>query len=218
MKSQKNPSTFNTEKPVNRPPDYNCAACRDCGYIDVFVAGVHTGVAHCKCSLRKFKIKYFGELFADKTLENYEGRNASMKDAREFILKNPNKSFYIFGQVGLGKTHLLAGIYEKMYFTSNWTTTGIFKESALLEAVKTQGLISRVREYTGFIIDDLGKVKLAPWETEALFNFYDDIYRFEKQIIISSNYSLQEIAKYYGGAIARRIEERSEIIEIKGGQ
>jgi len=220
MKLQKNLSTFKGPGLHGLPSaNYKCAACSDSGYIEVFnPQGVKLGIAPCKCELRRAKIRKFGDLFADKSLENYEGRNASMREAVGYIRRHIGESFYIYGDVGLGKTHLLAGIYDKLFKGNQWQTTGVFKENALLNAVKTENLIARVRDYTGFIIDDLGKVKLAPWETEALFNFYDDVYRFEKMVVISSNYSLQDIAAYYGGAIARRIEERATIIKIEGGK
>jgi DNA replication protein DnaC len=198
--------------------EYNCEICRDTGVVDVDRDGVHIGVKACFCQMRRAKVEHFGELFEIKTLENYEGRNASMREAKGYISRHIDKSFYVFGGVGLGKTHLLAAIYEKLYDSGKWQSSIIYKESALLDAVRTGGLLEKIRGYTTFFIDDLGKIKLAPWECEALFNFYDDVYRFEKQVIISSNYSLPEIGEYYGGAITRRIEERSEIIEIKGAK
>ena len=204
MKSEKSPSI------------YECALCGDTGYIPE-LRGSCSYVKPCKCLFRKAKAKHFGELFKDKTIENYEARSDSMQKAKEAILKSPDSSFYIYGNVGLGKTHLLAGIYELTYDTNEWVYCKIYTESELsklLESREHPDILSK--GYTRIVfLDDIGKIKLLEWQIEKMFTFYNDIYRFNIQLIVSSNYSLEDLAKYYGGAITRRIEENTTILQIK---
>jgi DNA replication protein DnaC len=194
--------------------DQSICNCGGTGYIH----NEHDGYSYvkaCRCLMWRAKAKNFGELFQDKTIQNYEERSEYMRIAKQKILNDPDKSYFIYGQVGLGKTHLLAGIFELLYESGEWANTRVFTETQLSEEIKKGLNIFHDHLIQVVILDDIGKIKLADWEREKMFNFYNDIYRYNIQLLISSNYALQEISDIYGGAIGRRIEERCELIEIK---
>jgi len=193
---------------------FKCALCQDIGLQIVKIDGKEYA-QNCFCDLKRVKTGKFGPYFDDKTLDNYEDRTPSMKQAREIILKDPFKSFFIYGNVGLGKTHLLAGIFEKLYKDFEYTQTIVTNEMEILKEIK-DNYNFRLSGKKRIIIDDIGKVKISNWEITTFFDFYNDIFKRKMEIVISSNYSLEEIAEIYGGAIARRIEEKIIILHIRG--
>ena len=193
---------------------FDCEKCNDTGYIET-EKGNMSYATPCICNMRRVKKLLFGEYFVDKTIENYEGRTPSMAEAKKIIIKDPFKSFFIYGNVGLGKTHLLAAIYELYHVDCRYMKTKVVNETALMQEINEKKYFD-LSDRTTIIIDDIGKVKMAAWEIQNLYDFYNDIYRREIVLVMSSNYSLPEIAEIYGGAITRRIEERCEILHIKG--
>ena len=208
---------------IKNPQIYKCPICNDIGYRQAKTPSGNEAVAPCICLLRRIKRTFFGDLFEEKTLDNYEGRNASMREALRLIKRNPEGSFYIYGEVGLGKTHLLAAIYEKYYSSGLWLETAILTETQLIECIKDGSIREKLKSKRAFIIDDIGKIRVADWQIEMLFNFYNDVYRYENIIVISSNYTLQELSGtaeekgIYSPAIARRIAERCTILQIQRG-
>jgi len=196
---------------------YNCNLCSDTGYILTKTAAGNDALAPCRCTMRATKRRLFGDLFESKTLDNYEGRNASMREAVRYLKKTPAGSFFIYGDVGLGKTHLLAAIFEENYTSGRWLSSTILTETQLVDSIKSGAIREKLNEAATFYIDDIGKIKIANWDIEALFNFYNDVYRYNIGLVISSNYSLNDLAEIYGGAITRRIEERCEILKIERG-
>ena len=201
------------------PKMYKCDKCNDSFYISFEDRG-YSYIKPCDCYYDAMVEVQFGSYFRGKTLENYEGRNSSMIKAKEIITGSINDSFFITGAVGLGKTHLLAGIYLNLLKTRRSGEMLVFTELQLLNKLITnekeaQEEVRNLGNYKTIIIDDMGKIELKRWEQEKFFAFYNDMYRYKLQFIISSNYSLPEIGEIYGGAIQRRIEERARILEIK---
>jgi len=196
------------------PQIYNCELCKDIKYIPAVTEKGNSAVTPCRCLMLEAKRRCFGDYFLDKNLDNYEARTPSMASALKLLKGNPVGSYYIYGNVGLGKTHLVAGLYEANYNNGRWTSTHVLTETQLTESIKDYSIRAMLRTASTFVIDDLGKIEVAKWDIEALFNFYNEVYRNDQALIISSNYSLQALSGIYGGAISRRIEERCEILNI----
>ena len=206
---------MNPEKDLPESKE-KCKICGDTGYYTIKRTDKAEFVTQCICLFKGVKTRLFGEYFTDKTLDNYEERNESMKIAKETILSDLDKSYYIYGAVGLGKTHILAGIYEKLYGTGEWLYTKVFTETQIIDNIKKDGSEFLKDTYTRIVIvDDIGKIKIADWQAENMYNFFNHIYRTNTQLLISSNYSIAEINNIYGGAITRRIDEMCHLIEIR---
>ena len=203
----------------SRPSNFRCDKCKDTGYEPFEKTRadgiITTWVQPCACKYPAFKAYAFGEKFKDKTLENYEGRTPSMEAAKLALITNPDKSYFITGAVGLGKTHLMAGIYGRIVHKYG-SKIIVLTEAQLADAIRYKEDKVDPRSFKVAMIDDIGKIKLTDWQYDKFFEFFNDIYRRDRQLVISSNYSIEELVREYGGAIARRIDEKCEIIEIKG--
>lgn len=197
---------------------FKCLKCKDTGYesgTETRKGLTYSCVWVCDCKYPKMKEAAFGEKFKDKTLENYEGRTSSMESAKLKLITNPDKSYFITGAVGLGKTHLMAGIYDRLV-RKYGTAIKVFTEEELSEKIRNKEEDVKPKTFKMVMIDDMGKIELKDWQYDKFFAFFDGIYKYNRKLIISSNYTILEIVKFYGGAIARRIDENCEIIEIKG--
>jgi DNA replication protein DnaC len=78
---------------------------------------------------------------------------------------------------------------------------------------------SLIEKYAGkkcLILDDLGVEKTTEWSLQTLYTIIDRRYREEKQTLITSNLTLDEIAEKVGDRIASRIAGMCKVVEIKG--
>ncbi len=153
------------------------------------------------------------------------------------IIKNPGKvynPFFVYGGVGLGKTHLLQAVGNKInqdfknkkikYFSSERFITGI------INAIRNQTIHQFKEEYRQFdvlIIDDIQFFAGKEKSQEEFFHLFNLLYENNKQIIISSDRppraisSLEERlrSRFEGGMIADigmpDFESRSAILKQK---
>lgn len=179
---------------------------------------------YCQCHFRKLKEMFFGKEFVDKTLENYIPKNNLQLKAKEQLTKEPLKSYFIFGEVGTGKTHLIAGLYDKYWDLSTWHETSVWKELDLIRDLRLfeLGKIQinifqeiRLGNIKRFFLDDIAKTKMTEFQLQELFGIFDDLYRFQCQIVITSNHNLEYLTNILGGAIVRRIDDMCEVVELK---
>ncbi len=153
------------------------------------------------------------------------------------ITKRPGhvyNPFFVYGGVGLGKTHLLQAIGNKIsqdfgkkkirYFPSERFTTGI------INAIRNQTIDKFKEEYRQFdvlIIDDIQFLAGKEKTQEEFFHLFNILYEDNKQIIISSDRPPRAISaleerlrsRFEGGMIADikapDFESRSAILKQK---
>ena len=153
------------------------------------------------------------------------------------IIKNPGKTynpFFVYGGVGLGKTHLLQAVGNKInqdfkkqkvrYFSSERFISGI------VNAIRDHTIDKFKEQYQRFdvlIIDDVQFFAGKEKSQEEFFHLFNLLYENNKQIIISSDRppkaisSLEERlrSRFEGGMIADigmpDFESRSAILKQK---
>jgi len=225
MSLVKNQYHYKKPKFWAKKPEFYCTKCDNSGYVTKEING-NSYVEPCLCKIKKWKYQMFGKEFLDKTLENYEARNESMHVAKEYTLKNLHKSLFFYGPVNNGKTHLMAGIYEKLML-SGAKNIKVYDDAKLRYAMQpasvgqfnwrediTKVLNDIIGDADVIMLEDIGKPE-ANLDIGCLFRFYDRLYSDKKHIFISSNYSRERLAQIYSPAIASRIERMCEDIEIK---
>ena len=118
-------------------------------------------------------------------------RNALITAQQPGTVNNP---LYIFGGVGLGKTHLMQAI-GNYYLDANVgknvlyiTTQNFIKEYSL--AAKNKELDKFDEKYNNLdmlLIDDIQMISSAPKTQEAFFNIFVNLTNNNKQIVITSD-------------------------------
>lgn len=140
--------------------------------------------------------------------------------AAEAVAENPGKSYnplFVYGGVGLGKTHLIQAIgnrilhkdpNKKIFYCSSETFL-----NEMVEAIRTDKNIQfrqNYRKLDVLIIDDIQFI--SSWQTAQteLFHTFNTLYQSEKQIIFASDRPPQEIenltdrlkSRFQGGMVA----------------
>ena len=156
------------------------------------------------------------------------------------VAKNPGEIYnplFIYGGVGLGKTHLLQAIGNEITKTSAKKVVRYLpSEKFTMELVASirdrtvEGFKDRYRKIDVLIIDDIQFLAGKEKTQEEFFHTFNALYEKNKQIILSSDRPPKSIAtleerlrsRFEGGMIADigypDFETRIAILKTKGGE
>ena len=185
-------------------------------------------------------------LFLDKIPERYKKVTSSdiPKDVEKMLKKSlsENKGMYLFGNCGVGKTHISYAIY-KHFLDKKYTQGKVGIEKNLdertisyhcdpeIRVYNWQKIIKLLKDTIGkredyvidnfnprgiLVLDDAGAEKATDWTIENLYYLIND--RYEKNLItiVTSNFSLKELAERIGDRIPSRIAEMCNVIKLSG--
>lgn len=139
-------------------------------------------------------------------------------------------SLYLTGQRGSGKTHMAAAMIREIVMDKTpWHSTASLQwvsvPDLLLEIRASfrekaerseQEIIEQYSECRVLVLDDLGAEKTTEWSLQTLYTILDRRYREERQTIITSNLSLDELADKLDDRIASRLSELCRVVVLSG--
>lgn len=169
-----------------------------------------------------------GKRFADRTFANFEKRRDPQAynqclaySNRENLFSEKRNSLMIFGPVGSGKTHLSASIANDFAERGIPTLFGTYSEH--LEHIKDEFDSAGANEYLRdmktmmvLVIDDIGKEKQTEWTQQILFDVVNYRYEHLLPIIITTNFSAEQLAEYVGHPVWSRLYEMSNGVTTAG--
>ncbi|MGB9598335.1 MAG: chromosomal replication initiator protein DnaA [Minisyncoccales bacterium] len=131
------------------------------------------------------------------------------------VVKNPGKIYnplFIYGSVGLGKTHLLQAIGNEILETQSelevkYIQAQVFV-SQVIQAIKNKNIDELKKKWhqtNVLIVDDIQFLAGKERTQEEFFYLFNFLYENQRQIIISSDRSPREIP-----ALAERLRSRFE--------
>jgi DNA replication protein DnaC len=150
---------------------------------------------------------------------------------------NIKSGYYFHGPVGTGKTDLAVSFLKHVILNSEpaygydgkyrlQDNIGLFVSVPIMllnirgafksETVEEMDLIKKYVKPEILVMDDLGTEKPSDWVIQTLYVIINSRYEEDKQTVITSNYSLDDIRKNLNDKIASRITAMTEVIEIKG--
>lgn len=125
--------------------------------------------------------------------------------AAQGVIKSPGKKYnplFIYGGVGLGKTHLMHAIGHELlknnpelnilYISAETFTSELI---ASLQSKKTVSFKKRYRSCDVLLIDDIQFISGKEFTQEEFFHTFNELYMSERQIILTSDRPPQEIPK-----------------------
>lgn len=125
------------------------------------------------------------------------GFNELAHAASQAIIKNPGNAynpFFVYGNTGLGKTHLIQATghaiknnfqHKKIYYTTFERFQNDYVES--LRRNNPNQFKDRYRKYDVLIMDDIQFISGKEKTQEELFHLFNNMYNENKQIIFSSD-------------------------------
>lgn len=184
----------------------------------------------CDCSLKASFDHRVGKKFAGCTFETYKPGNPIQQVALNTIKDDPAGSYYLYGDYGAGKTHLLVAQYRHFALRSlmaRYRRAVELKDQMIAEVMdedRTGGgfsLVAEVRSHdvTRLFIDDLDKLKFTDFLREQMFALFDALDQEDSAISITSNVPLETLEGIIGGregkAIGARIERLCRVLEVR---
>lgn len=177
----------------------------------------------------------------NKTLENFEGRNEdSIVAAKDLVQErleqlhetNDIDSVVLLGDIGTGKTHLLASIYHGItqyndqirgegseYFPRplEWYNfTDFIKGVKESYDERNKDPMKRAKKTTYLFFDDVGNESPTDHNASLFYQMIDYKYRNHEPIFLTSNRSADEFTNRYGQAVMSRLHSMGKILHLTG--
>lgn len=180
---------------------------------------------------RLFKNSLMDEKFRKETFKNWDRQKGSktyydigLKYCKNFKeIRKEGLGIMLQGRPGNGKTYLSNCIAN--YLLDTFTPVISISINNLLDRIRQSynkweqegetELIKSITKADLIILDDLGTENPTDWAISKVYSIIDAIYRAKKCLIVSTNYSLQQLRDQYGDRTISRLEEMCTTIEIK---
>ena len=180
-----------------------------------------------------------GKRFYNKTFSNFK-KELSIKAYNECLAYVRNleenlkqgKGLFITGNVGAGKTHLIAAMIDYIarmtkrrkkrvliIFTTSVDMLAEIKYSfdrKIKDNETTEELMNNLENCSLLIIDDLGSEKTTDWANELFYKIIDYRYSNLKPVIITTNLTDQELKEKISERLVSRIHEMCKGIKLTG--
>lgn len=162
-------------------------------------------------------------------------------ESQEYILAytqvlkslNQDKGIYLYGQPGVGKSYLMAGVCN--FYAKNKKRVSFVKVPLLIQDLKQsmfdneyrQDVLGHLRFSEVLVLDDIGSESITAWtRDEILFPILDYRMNHNLKTYFTSNYTMEELENQYclkdknGYVASIRIMERvktlSSVVALKG--
>lgn len=165
--------------------------------------------AFCKIGERRHLRRECGRVqipakFVGKTFNDYEvtpDNRQAFKIACWFVKNKPDKSLYLFGECGTGKTFLAAIIAQQ--FLLDFKTLAFGDVPALLDEIKrtfdgngnAQDVLDRYCNCDLLVLDDIGAGQITEWNVGVLYQIINARYNAGKPVVITSNFDIDGLKR-----------------------
>lgn len=148
---------------------------------------------------KKFKLDNF--IVGDGNQFAFAACEAVLQSTVDSKLTPKYNPLFIYGGVGLGKTHLLQGIANDVREKNPelkviYTTAERFMNEIInaIKSRKTDELRKKYRRVDLFVLDDVQFFEGKEKTQEELFNTFNDLFEFKKQVVFSADRPPSELA------------------------
>ena len=182
----------------------------------------------------------YGKRYEGCTLDNFDpGSDPSALEASQDLVEGRIAGLLLYGSVGNGKTHLCVGVgraYERPAVNEEFIDEHGYRKvrtipERTVEYWPVLAFARALREAAGgngpspvypclnaglLIFDDWGAERTTDFVLEALEDIVTERYRQMKPMMITSNFSLEQIVERYGERALSRWAHDGRIVELRG--
>lgn len=196
-------------------PTNRCPLCDGIGWLRT-----GRGAVPCECQSERRIVSALPPRYRSARLADF---SSSLREKAGAWLSNPGDGLLLAGPVGTGKTHLAAAILRG-WAQAGKSRTFAFRRcadlyAALRETYRTGASEGSVlRDYLEahlLVLDDLGAGSLSDHERRATLEVLDQRLNQCRPTVVTSNWSLAEIAERMDDRIASRLASFHRI-ELQG--
>ena len=169
---------------------------------------------------RAIKLSGVDGVFENIRLSDIRSESSLAKSCLKYVenwekIKPMGGGYYFWGNVGAGKTFIASALANELIKTKMVEVLFIRMPEAAKRVKKTfdsqvksedTKIFDRMKEVELLVIDDLGVEKISEWLIDEMYQIIDFRWRNKKPMIVTSNRSLEELAKVYPEQIPSRIK------------
>ncbi len=130
----------------------------------------------------------------------------------------PNSNIYIYGNIGVGKTHLATALIRRCDNFYRLKPMQIFRKLRAFDgAAKEEAIINSLAN-TPLLIDDIGTEKITEFNLQILYEIIDRRYELGNTgLIITSNLNLNGLSEKLGtDRISSRLKQMCICVKLNG--
>lgn len=169
--------------------------------------------------------------YRNRTLDNWRTRTPALAQVAQAVQQwvaqlreGDLPALVLTGDVGLGKTHITAGIakhaieqklsvkYVALPDLLSNLRASFDKESEL----RSEELMRPLQTADLLILDEIGVQRGTEWELDLLAQLVDQRYREDRALVISTNVAPNELPKFIGRRAADRLDEFGLTLVLTG--
>lgn len=214
---------------------YTCPKCRDTGFVDgvrceclkaemrrLSVEQLNASSPFQECSFEDFDLSFYPDVIDPQSGQNprvvmTKVLNFCRSYAEKFTPHS--QGLFMFGQTGLGKTHLsraIAGVVAaKGYNVVCGSAQDLLRriENEHFRRTEDDGTLDRILEADLLVLDDLGAEFSSSFTQSVVYNILNSRISAERPLIITSNLTIQEFHEKYAHRIVSRLF--SQLIQVR---
>ncbi len=217
---------------------YTCPVCNDTGFVNERMCTCHRELLKeiernsirkiapvDDCTFDSFCVEYYPEEIAENGISPRKKAEKILESCRTyaqtFNAHSPNLMF--MGGTGLGKTHLSLAIanvvINKGYSVVYGSAGNIFNDLQHENFGRTDNIYYNEQDVLStdlLIIDDLGAEFHNQFSVACLYNIINTRLLKRKPVIISTNFTFEDIERDYNQRITSRIAGEYSILVLEG--
>ncbi len=150
---------------------------------------------------------------------NFTENNYNNKKILSMLVDFPNKSFYLFGKAGTGKTHASVATARRFPMAQFITLGDLALKVRACPDAREEIAVMDYYSSVPLVLDDVGAEKPTEFVQNLLYRLFDNrIKNMQQGLIVTSNKDINGLEQCYGSRIVSRLLGivGENIIEITG--